>query len=66
MPKHVRKDYQNLRGVGKKVSYQIIIKHRGELSEVYLEAIKDCLWGFMGNIPKSNISIKKINDRGGV
>lgn len=60
MPKYKNDERRNK---GKLVSFQIIFKHRGELNEAYLGAIKDCLYEFLGNVSKSNISIRKIYNK---
>ena len=62
MPKYAQKDHTRNRGVNRKVSYQITFRIRGELNEAYFGAIKDCLLEFLGNVSKSDISIKRVNN----
>ena len=46
---------------GRITSYRIIVKHRGEFSEAYIEELERCIWEFVSDIPRNFISIKKIN-----
>lgn len=63
MPKYIEKNYPR-QEVGKKVIYQIVLKHRGELSKAFLELLQKSIWEFMGDIPIKDIIIKRINTRG--
>lgn len=44
---------------GKNVTYRITIRHRGELTEKYLERLKNELWEYFGDIGKDDIQIKR-------
>ena len=44
---------------GRVVTYEITIKHRGELSENFLKYLKDDLWEYFGDIARKDITIKK-------
>lgn len=46
----------------RKITYQIKIKHRGELSEHFLELLRKEVWTFLGDVGLNDISISRINN----
>lgn len=51
---------------GRMITYEITIKHRGVLRELFLERLKKDLWKYFGDIGIDDITIKKRNNKRGV
>lgn len=49
---------------GRSHTYRILIKHRGKLSELYLEDLKNSIWEYFGDISKDDIQINRVNRKG--
>ena len=43
------------------IVYQILVKHRGELSEKYLRELKETLFEYLGDVAKPDITIRRKN-----
>lgn len=46
---------------GKVLTYQIVIKHRGDLPQLYLDDLKNAIWEYFGDIGKDDIQIRKVS-----
>jgi len=44
---------------GRTSYYQVVIKHRGEFTDLYLEALHDELWEYLGDVAREDIIIRK-------
>lgn len=60
-PKYLADEQRNK---GRKVSYRITVKHRGELSKLFLIRLKEVIWEFMGDVGLEDITIRRVNNRG--
>jgi hypothetical protein len=63
MPRFIKDDYNRRAGKGHPVTYVITIKRYGVLSPKYLSFLKDWVWEYLGDVPRENITIERVNRR---
>ena len=45
---------------GRVFTYELRIKHRGELSDKYLDKIKRAVWSFIGDVSMEDIKLRRV------